>query len=323
MTRSSRQRGEMICTVCKTRTSPLWRRGEKGEVLCNACGLYHKHHNKPRPISLANSSSRSVRRSSHQNNENKIQGTRFQSIYPNMTTRPSYPFSSVLAPALSATVSQNAMNINSTSALSPPLYPLQNYSNQNNGPMSDYGNMNISPSFKMTTAPIPISMKNNNNNSNNNINTSPLMLNSLSPPLNSSIKPNLMNNSRKLPMLPAPIAQKNIPQHYYPLPIVKEEKMNAINHMNSVNHMNNNNNTMNNNNINGNSGMNHGLNKNNNNNTKDYIKSKVSIASIMNSTDTPINTSISSKKKDSYMYDHQDIEAAHLLISLRDCEKVY
>ncbi|ORY11956.1 glucocorticoid receptor-like (DNA-binding domain), partial [Neocallimastix californiae] len=61
----SKNRAPMVCTVCKTTTSPLWRRGDKGEVLCNACGLYHKHHKKPRPIALANSNnSRPLRRAS-------------------------------------------------------------------------------------------------------------------------------------------------------------------------------------------------------------------------------------------------------------------
>jgi len=32
----SKNRAPMVCTVCKTTTSPLWRRGDKGEVLCNA-----------------------------------------------------------------------------------------------------------------------------------------------------------------------------------------------------------------------------------------------------------------------------------------------
>ncbi|GFY69048.1 uncharacterized protein TNIN_149681 [Trichonephila inaurata madagascariensis] len=27
----------------------LWRRSQNGEFICNACGLYYKLHNKPRP----------------------------------------------------------------------------------------------------------------------------------------------------------------------------------------------------------------------------------------------------------------------------------
>lgn len=38
------------CQHCATKDSPLWRRGERGEMLCNACGLYWKHHNRYRPL---------------------------------------------------------------------------------------------------------------------------------------------------------------------------------------------------------------------------------------------------------------------------------
>ncbi|KAH7626121.1 hypothetical protein B0T09DRAFT_360786 [Sordaria sp. MPI-SDFR-AT-0083] len=40
------------CQNCATSTTPLWRRDEMGQVLCNACGLFLKLHGRPRPISL-------------------------------------------------------------------------------------------------------------------------------------------------------------------------------------------------------------------------------------------------------------------------------
>ncbi|KAG0440623.1 GATA-binding factor 6-B [Dictyocoela muelleri] len=39
-----------ICNNCKTTNTPTWRRGFRRENLCNACGLYLKIKNVPRPI---------------------------------------------------------------------------------------------------------------------------------------------------------------------------------------------------------------------------------------------------------------------------------
>ncbi|KAI7876302.1 uncharacterized protein EV154DRAFT_66968 [Mucor mucedo] len=41
-----------VCTNCSATTTPLWRRSAQDELLCNACGLYQKLHNAPRPKTL-------------------------------------------------------------------------------------------------------------------------------------------------------------------------------------------------------------------------------------------------------------------------------
>ncbi|OAD78564.1 GATA-type zinc finger transcription factor, partial [Phycomyces blakesleeanus NRRL 1555(-)] len=41
-----------ICSNCDTTSTPLWRRSVQDELLCNACGLYLKLHNAPRPKHL-------------------------------------------------------------------------------------------------------------------------------------------------------------------------------------------------------------------------------------------------------------------------------
>ncbi|ORX59576.1 glucocorticoid receptor-like (DNA-binding domain), partial [Hesseltinella vesiculosa] len=40
------------CINCQTTATPLWRRNEQGQSICNACGLYYKLHHVDRPISM-------------------------------------------------------------------------------------------------------------------------------------------------------------------------------------------------------------------------------------------------------------------------------
>lgn len=44
---------QRICSNCRTTNTPSWRRGGNGKtLLCNACGLYQKLHNRSRPFSI-------------------------------------------------------------------------------------------------------------------------------------------------------------------------------------------------------------------------------------------------------------------------------
>ena len=57
-------RGQNVaCSNCQTTTTPLWRRNEKGNRICNACGLYFKLHNIHRPKTLVSTVIRKRRRS--------------------------------------------------------------------------------------------------------------------------------------------------------------------------------------------------------------------------------------------------------------------
>ncbi|OAD76946.1 GATA-type zinc finger transcription factor, partial [Phycomyces blakesleeanus NRRL 1555(-)] len=40
------------CTNCQQTQTPLWRKNDRGEPLCNACGLYAKLHQKDRPVEM-------------------------------------------------------------------------------------------------------------------------------------------------------------------------------------------------------------------------------------------------------------------------------
>lgn len=42
----------MSCTNCGTMTTTIWRRNMKGEMVCNACGLYYKLHGVNRPVTM-------------------------------------------------------------------------------------------------------------------------------------------------------------------------------------------------------------------------------------------------------------------------------
>lgn len=52
---SSMDRPQMVCSNCSTTTTPLWRRDEEGNTICNACGLYYKLHNVQRPVTMKRS----------------------------------------------------------------------------------------------------------------------------------------------------------------------------------------------------------------------------------------------------------------------------
>lgn len=46
------KRMDLSCTNCGTQTTTIWRRNVKGEMVCNACGLYYKLHGVDRPHTM-------------------------------------------------------------------------------------------------------------------------------------------------------------------------------------------------------------------------------------------------------------------------------
>ncbi|CUM45344.1 unnamed protein product [Debaryomyces fabryi] len=51
---STRNTKFLQCTNCNTKTTPLWRKSNNGDLLCNACGLFYKLHGVLRPLSQSN-----------------------------------------------------------------------------------------------------------------------------------------------------------------------------------------------------------------------------------------------------------------------------
>ncbi|CAO3598522.1 unnamed protein product [Absidia cylindrospora] len=48
-------RHTLQCSNCRATSTPLWRRDDQGNTICNACGLYYKLHNVHRPVSMKRS----------------------------------------------------------------------------------------------------------------------------------------------------------------------------------------------------------------------------------------------------------------------------
>ncbi|ORY92313.1 hypothetical protein BCR43DRAFT_498156 [Syncephalastrum racemosum] len=52
---NARNDSMLTCANCNTATTPLWRRDDQGNTICNACGLYYKLHNVHRPMTMKRS----------------------------------------------------------------------------------------------------------------------------------------------------------------------------------------------------------------------------------------------------------------------------
>lgn len=48
----NQQQKDLSCTNCGTTTTTIWRRNLRGEMVCNACGLYYKLHGVNRPHTM-------------------------------------------------------------------------------------------------------------------------------------------------------------------------------------------------------------------------------------------------------------------------------
>ncbi|AOA61214.1 GATA zinc finger protein [Komagataella phaffii CBS 7435] len=150
-----------VCRNCKTQTTPLWRRDETGQVLCNACGLFLKLHGRPRPISLKtdviksrnrvkhnHSGSNNNNNSSSNNNSNNNSGSSSNSTSSNVDTEDDLKDKKFSSKAFKIkkekdkdrdTIAKSASANNSPGLI--PLLPRDNAGCQPNPTSSNSGNL--------------------------------------------------------------------------------------------------------------------------------------------------------------------------------------
>ncbi|KAL1494144.1 hypothetical protein ABEB36_009789 [Hypothenemus hampei] len=108
------KRVDICCTNCRTQTTTIWRRNVRGEMVCNACGLYFKLHGIDRPLTMRRDTIHTRRRrpkaqegrssrsniegrkkldyeAFHKNESTTNQQRTFQNILPAGNLRPSMP----------------------------------------------------------------------------------------------------------------------------------------------------------------------------------------------------------------------------------------
>jgi Zn ribbon nucleic-acid-binding protein len=94
---SNNKREGTSCANCATASTTLWRRTTAGKIVCNACGLYEKIHNQPRPISLKKETLQTRKRKQvGASKEVNSSNSSLQSLYPlgtenQMCLYPGYP----------------------------------------------------------------------------------------------------------------------------------------------------------------------------------------------------------------------------------------
>ncbi|CAB3411603.1 unnamed protein product [Caenorhabditis bovis] len=66
---NGQRRQGLVCSNCQGTNTTLWRRNQDGEPVCNACGLYYKLHNIPRPVSMKKEGQLQTRKRKTKNGE--------------------------------------------------------------------------------------------------------------------------------------------------------------------------------------------------------------------------------------------------------------
>ncbi|CAG8546625.1 5019_t:CDS:2 [Paraglomus occultum] len=113
-----------VCTNCGTMTTPLWRRDEEGQTLCNACGLYFKLHHEKRPLSMKTDIIKKRQRYENGQNPNrrtakKQRDSITQQVSSPRSTSPTEAQTQTIYPSIGVTTSPNPSPIGITTSPNP------------------------------------------------------------------------------------------------------------------------------------------------------------------------------------------------------------
>ncbi|KAG2201797.1 hypothetical protein INT46_007715 [Mucor plumbeus] len=110
------------CANCHQTQTPLWRKNERGEPVCNACGLYAKLHHRDRPAEMRKTTIQRRRRDwNAEEEEEEDEGTSEEEIEQDLVTHEMDQDIMMMSPVSPASSSEATP---STPALSPIASPL-------------------------------------------------------------------------------------------------------------------------------------------------------------------------------------------------------
>lgn len=121
---NSKTRMGLQCANCSTTTTTLWRRNGEGEPVCNACGLYFKLHQVPRPMSMKKDGIQTRKRKPRTSSSKKSSSSKDSSHSSNVT---SHSLNATHAQSGLLDLSQRTDNSLATSM--PDVKPVASYNN--------------------------------------------------------------------------------------------------------------------------------------------------------------------------------------------------
>lgn len=121
---NSKTRMGLQCANCSTTTTTLWRRNGEGEPVCNACGLYFKLHQVPRPMSMKKDGIQTRKRKPRTSSSKKSSSSKDSSHSSNVT---SHSLNTTHAQSGLLDLSQRTDNSLATSM--PDVKPVASYNN--------------------------------------------------------------------------------------------------------------------------------------------------------------------------------------------------